>query len=142
MTSTDSLPEAETVPGRAAGYTRPGDAWMPNTEMLPWRGTSAGGGYSTVGDLLRFAQALNSGKLISKAMLAEATRPQQEQYGYGFGVQGEGVAELRSQRRIPRDERRAPGVPAAWLRGGRLSNLARRPSSPLPRAFVDRMPID
>ncbi len=94
MTSTDSLPESEDVPDRAAGYTRPGDAWIPNAEMLPWRGTSAGGGYSTVGDLLRFAQALESGKLISKAMLAEATRPQQEQYGYGFGVQGEGA--LRS----------------------------------------------
>jgi hypothetical protein len=42
---------------------------------------------------LRFAQALESGKLISKRMLAEATRPQTEQYGYGFGVQ---EAPLRS----------------------------------------------
>src|SRR5215218_5684696 len=57
-------------------------------------GTSAGGGYSTVGDLLRFAQALRSGKLISMATLAEATRPHQQQYGYGFGVQGQG--QLRS----------------------------------------------
>jgi CubicO group peptidase (beta-lactamase class C family) len=54
------------------------------------RGTAAGGGYSTVGDLLRFAQALESGELISEETLAEATRPQAEQYGYGFGVQGEG----------------------------------------------------
>ena len=63
---------------------------MPNTDTLPWRGTAAGGGYSTVGDLLRFAQALRAGRLISKATLAEATRPHQQQYGYGFGVQGEG----------------------------------------------------
>jgi len=28
--------------------------------------------------------------LISKAVLAEAAKPQAEQYGYGFGVQGEG----------------------------------------------------
>jgi len=90
MTSTDSLPETEDVPGRAVGYMRSGSAWVPNTETLPWRGTSAGGGYSTVGDLLRFAQALESGKLISQAMLAEATRPQREHYGYGFMVQGEG----------------------------------------------------
>ena len=43
-----------------------------------------------MGDLLRFAQALNSGTLISKAMLDEATRPHQQQYGYGFDAQGEG----------------------------------------------------
>jgi CubicO group peptidase (beta-lactamase class C family) len=92
MTSTGSLPESTDVPDRAVGYMRtaPGGAWVSNTDTLPWRGTAAGGGYSTVGDLLRFAQALSSGRLISKATLAEATRPQQEQYGYGFGVQGEG----------------------------------------------------
>jgi D-alanyl-D-alanine carboxypeptidase len=93
MTSTGSLPESTHVPDRAVGYmraSRTGGAWMPNTDTLPWRGTAAGGGYSTVGDLLRFAQALRAGRLISKATLAEATRPHQQQYGYGFGVQGEG----------------------------------------------------
>ena len=93
MTSTGSLPESTHVPDRAVGYmraSRTGGAWMPNTDTLPWRGTAAGGGYSTVGDLLRFAHALRAGRLISKATLAEATRPHQQQYGYGFGVQGEG----------------------------------------------------
>ncbi len=89
MTSTDSLPETEKVQKRSVGYMRDGGKWVPNTDTLPWRGTSAGGGYSTVGDLLRFAQALGSGNLISKTMLAEATRPQAEQYGYGFGVGAE-----------------------------------------------------
>jgi D-alanyl-D-alanine carboxypeptidase len=92
MTATGSQPESTHVPGRAVGYMRtaPGGAWVPNTDTLPWRGTAAGGGYSTVGDLLRFAQALGSGRLLSTTTLAEATRPYQEQYGYGFGVQGEG----------------------------------------------------
>jgi CubicO group peptidase (beta-lactamase class C family) len=90
MTSTDSLPENESVLKRAAGYTRGEAGWVPNTGTLPWRGTSAGGGYSTVGDLLRFAQALESGKLVSKATLAEATTPVKESYGYGFAIQGEG----------------------------------------------------
>ena len=53
-------------------------------------GTAAGGGYSTARDLMRFARALSSGKLISKASLAEATREHRQQYGYGFGVQGAG----------------------------------------------------
>jgi CubicO group peptidase (beta-lactamase class C family) len=96
MRSTGSLPESVEVPGRAVGYLRssPGGPWVPNTDTLPWRGTAAGGGYSTVGDLLRFAQALNSGRLISTATLAEATRPHQQQYGFGFDVQGRG--QLRS----------------------------------------------
>lgn len=96
MTATGSQPESALVPNRAVGYTRfyPGGDWEPNTDTLPWRGMAAGGGYSTVGDFLRFAQALESGKLISKAMLAEATRPRREQYGFGFGMQGDGA--LRS----------------------------------------------
>jgi hypothetical protein len=38
--------------------------WVRNTETLPYRGTSAGGGYSTVTDLRRFADALMSHKLL------------------------------------------------------------------------------
>ena len=93
MSSTDSLPESVHVPKRAVGYMKPfsgGDYWTENHITLPVRGTSAGGGYSTVGDLLRFAEALESGELVSNETLAEATRPQAEQYGYGFGVHGEG----------------------------------------------------
>jgi D-alanyl-D-alanine carboxypeptidase len=93
MVSTDSLPESEDVPNRAVGYMKPvsgGDYWVPNNATLPLRGTAAGGGYSTVGDLLRFAEALEAGELISRDTLADATSPQAEQYGYGFGVQGEG----------------------------------------------------
>ena len=95
MTATDSLPESTDVPKRATGYMRfgPGAPWEPNTDTLPWRGTAAGGGYSTARDLMRFARALSSGKLISKASLAEATREHRQQYGYGFGVQGQGRCE-------------------------------------------------
>jgi CubicO group peptidase (beta-lactamase class C family) len=92
MRSTGALPESVVVSDRAVGYLRPspGSEWVPNTDTLPWRGTSAGGGYSTVEDLLRFAQALESGTLLSEATLAEATRPHQQQYGFGFDVQGQG----------------------------------------------------
>ncbi len=86
MTSTDSLPEVEDVPNRAVGYMKAGDEWVSNAETLPWRGTAAGGGYSTVGDLMRFAQALSSGTLISQAVLAEATSVQEAAYGFGFVI--------------------------------------------------------
>jgi CubicO group peptidase (beta-lactamase class C family) len=67
MTLTGSQPESEAVPGRSVGYTRPrgGGPPAPNTDTLPYRGTSAGGGYSTVGDLVKFATALLGHKLLN-----------------------------------------------------------------------------
>lgn len=91
MKATGSLPETDAVAMRAQGYMKEAGKWMPNTETLPWRGTAAGGGYSTVGDLLRFTEALQGGKLISNAMLAEATRDQMQSYGFGFGIRGQGA---------------------------------------------------
>ncbi len=72
MIATGSLPEDQEVRDRSVGYmTRPGATEpIPNTDTLPYRGTSAGGGYSTVGDLARFAHALLSHKLLS----AESTK--------------------------------------------------------------------
>jgi CubicO group peptidase (beta-lactamase class C family) len=91
MASSDSLPEDQAVPGRARAYTRSedGSTWIDATDTLPWRGTAAGGGYSTAGDLLKFARALQAGTLLSPALLAEATREQGQGYGYGFGVRPE-----------------------------------------------------
>ncbi|HJZ97044.1 MAG TPA: serine hydrolase domain-containing protein [Candidatus Solibacter sp.] len=67
MTRTGSEPESETVSGRSTGYMRArgGGGWTPNTDTLPYRGTSAGGGYSTVGDLQKFADALMGHKLLN-----------------------------------------------------------------------------
>lgn len=66
MTRTGSEPESEDVQGRSIGYMRPPNGgWTPNTDTLPYRGTSAGGGYSTVGDLLKFADALMAHKLLN-----------------------------------------------------------------------------
>ena len=56
MTSSGSEPEDVAVANRSIGYmSAPKGGVQPNTDTLPYRGTSAGGGYSTVGDLLRFA---------------------------------------------------------------------------------------
>jgi D-alanyl-D-alanine carboxypeptidase len=92
MRSTASQPENHNVPRRSSGYMKKDGKWVPNTDTLPYRGMAAGGGYSTAGDMLRFANALQSGKLISKKMLAVAVSPQDKSggYGYGFGVRGTG----------------------------------------------------
>src|SRR5271156_1503764 len=66
MTSTGSEPENQPVADRSIGYTAMGGgSEHPNTDTLPWRGTSAGGGYSTVEDLVRFANALQQNKLLN-----------------------------------------------------------------------------
>jgi CubicO group peptidase (beta-lactamase class C family) len=67
MTLTGSEPESEAVKDRSTGYMRAqeGSGWIPNTDTLPYRGTSAGGGYSTVGDLMKFADALMGHKLLN-----------------------------------------------------------------------------
>ena len=100
MNRTDSLPETEVVSDRAVGYMRRDGKLVPNTDTLPWRGTSAGGGYSTVRDLHKFATALLNGTLLKKETLAEATRPHKNNYGYGFSIQA------------------GPGRPVSWGHGG------------------------
>jgi D-alanyl-D-alanine carboxypeptidase len=94
MTDTASLPETENVPGRVNGYTQKDGKWVLNSDTLPWRGTSAGGGYSTLADLLRFAHAMMDGKLLPDDLRDAATRSETEGdwYGYGFEVHGKGLA--------------------------------------------------
>ena len=69
MTHTAAYPPDSLPPNTAIGYTR-GDEDAPptaplrrNTELLPGRGSAAGGGYSTAGDLARFVQALRDKKI-------------------------------------------------------------------------------
>jgi len=69
MTATGMRPESDRLPGRAVGYTRSEGGWKDAADTLPWRGTPAGGGYSTVGDMLAFANALQGGRVLSAAGL-------------------------------------------------------------------------
>ncbi len=100
MTLTASLAENQVVPGRSVGYTHMGppgagdradsEAWRPNTDTLPYRGTSAGGGYSTVEDLFRFASALQTQKLLDAERTELLTTGKVDtggggKYAYGFG---------------------------------------------------------
>lgn len=90
MTATASEPEDQTVADRSVGYTRfSGPALRPNTETLPYRGTSAGGGYSTVEDLFKFATALQTHKLLNAQHTEMLTTgktdtPGGGKYAYGF----------------------------------------------------------
>lgn len=87
MTNSGSEPENVEVPNRSKGYMRDRFDLLSNEPTLPWRGTSAGGGYTTAADLMKFADALMSNKLLKPETLAEATRPQFKTEPYGFGFQ-------------------------------------------------------
>jgi CubicO group peptidase (beta-lactamase class C family) len=89
MTSTGSEPEDKAVSDRSVGYTKKDSAaWAPNTDTLPYRGSSAGGGYSTVEDLVRFADALQSHKLLDALYTEMLTTGKpgtpDRSYAYGF----------------------------------------------------------
>jgi D-alanyl-D-alanine carboxypeptidase len=67
MTDTDSYESRKGVPNLALGYTReggPAGVLVVNNATLPMRGSSAGGGYSTAGDMLKYVLALSEGKIF------------------------------------------------------------------------------
>jgi len=109
MTATDLSALKDSVASRAVGYespdgddgplqmpdvTKPAPATTPNWGNLPNRGGPAGGGYTTVWDLVRFGDALRAGKLLSQQWLdsmwtARVEMPQMgtpSSYGFGFMV--------------------------------------------------------
>jgi D-alanyl-D-alanine carboxypeptidase len=63
MLDSESFAKDAEVANRAKGYTRAGSGWISNYDTLPARGSSAGGGYSTARDLLKFVAALQKGTL-------------------------------------------------------------------------------
>jgi D-alanyl-D-alanine carboxypeptidase len=100
MWSSGSEAEDEFVPERGVGYTLASGTMVhssaaplpylrPNTSSLPFRGSSAGGGYSTVHDLLNFATALLADRLLSARytellMAGRVETDHGTHYGYGF----------------------------------------------------------
>jgi CubicO group peptidase (beta-lactamase class C family) len=94
MTATDSYEMDRPTPNLAIGYVREfgdgGASWKNNSFEHVIKGGPAGGGYSTVHDLLKFAVALRSGKLLDAAHrdLVLSAKPEMHSpnYGFGFGV--------------------------------------------------------
>jgi CubicO group peptidase (beta-lactamase class C family) len=90
MTATGSEPADRAPASLAIGYMQPpgSSQWIPNAATLPYRGTAAGGGYSTVGDLLRFSNALLGHRLLNAQytdlLLTGKVDAFDGKYAYGF----------------------------------------------------------
>jgi CubicO group peptidase (beta-lactamase class C family) len=90
MTDSDCYEMDYPVENLAIGYSSDPASpykWQNNLYKHVIKGGPAGGGFSTVKDLHRFALALLSGKLVSKALLDTMwTDFKGSRYGYGFVV--------------------------------------------------------
>ena len=95
MKNTASYELDQRVPNLAIGYTNMGltgrsepGPRKDSTPHLTGRGSSAGGGYSTLDDMLKFGQALIDHKLLNKQytdiVLSNQMPPGQPPAGYGF----------------------------------------------------------
>lgn len=80
----------------ATGYLKRShsDDWVNSIYTRAIKGSPAGGGFSTVSDLHKFALALTKYKLLSKELTEEAYSEKTDYnsafwYGYGFSVSGE-----------------------------------------------------
>lgn len=91
MTNSDAYELDRVNHNLAVGYEREqtprGVEYRNNIFQHVIRGGPAGGGYSTVDDLTRFAEALKGGRLVSSASVSLLTTPKPElnSPGYGFG---------------------------------------------------------
>jgi len=94
MDNSDSFDVDLPIPNIAMGYFYSAelDSMQSNLFLHPIKGGPAGGGFSTVRDLHRFAQALTNYKLLSESLTKEAytAKPllNSPNYGYGFSVSG------------------------------------------------------
>jgi D-alanyl-D-alanine carboxypeptidase len=92
MTSTSSGMEDKAITNLSTEYTKMGAThWTPITDAPTNSGSSAGAGFSTAGDLLRFANALRENKLLdaqhTKLMTTGKVANPFGFDAYGFGVQ-------------------------------------------------------
>lgn len=135
----------EDVTGKlATGYFRDGafaTAWKANWMTLPFKGSPAGGGYSTNGDLLRFASALRGGKLVGPAILQkmfdDGVPAGPGTYAAGFGDR------LSNGRHIRGHAGGAPGMNAnlamVWETGAAVAITSNQGDTPTAMLLSERI---
>jgi CubicO group peptidase (beta-lactamase class C family) len=97
MSNSGFVPLDSVTPRLAVGYVRaegPAQGWRNNLFEHVIRGGPAGGAFSTVGDLYRFARALQGGRLVPPPLVRVLLAPKPElgapTYGFGFASSDSG----------------------------------------------------
>ncbi|HET7496780.1 MAG TPA: serine hydrolase, partial [Candidatus Eisenbacteria bacterium] len=137
MKDTDSYQQDDPVRNVAEGYTKSAgrgtdSRWRDAAPMHPWRGSPAGGGYSTVDDLFRFAQALRSGTLGARGEAGMAIAGGSPGTNAMLMMQGDWTLVVLSNLDPPAAER-VGTKSGAWLRragassGGANHRISARP---------------
>ena len=117
----------------SVGYIRAdGGALRPNTATLPPRGTSAGGGYSTVEDLLRFSNALLGRKLLNAEYTELVTTGDNVQNGVRWFGHGGGTPGMNGDLKI---------YPGSGYVIAALSNLDPPAAGRISNYIAERLPI-
>ncbi|HWA90861.1 MAG TPA: serine hydrolase domain-containing protein [Rhizomicrobium sp.] len=113
MTASGFDAQEDVTPKLATGYFHDGvfsTVWKANGMTLPFKGSPAGGGYSTNADLLSFAKALKDGRLIKRETL---TKMFDDEVPAGPGAYAAGFGDrLSSGRHIRGHQGGAPGMSA------------------------------
>lgn len=87
MDDTDCYDMDEPVPNLAIGYFKKDGRWNNNLFRHVIRGGPAGGGYSTVDDLHRFAKTLLAFKFLDAEHTRKLVSPKPGSPGYGYGFE-------------------------------------------------------
>lgn len=148
MTASGDVPKSERREDVAVGYLKREGKLEPNWPTLPAIGSSAGGGDSTVGDLVKFATALRTNKLCSAATTDTITTGKVDP-GPGFpGKYAYGFDDSRARgHRVVGHGGGAPGMNGVlnilWDEGYTvvaLANLDPHAAEDVARYIVDRLP--
>ncbi len=143
MINSGCFPIDQPVPNLAMGFTKHnydetiGDTWRINYFMHSARGGPAGGGYSTVEDLLAFANALKNHKLLNAAYTDTVTTGKADigpdmKYAYLFGES------FQNGHRIVGHNGGAPGINAVlsiyWDDGYTVAVMGNQDGAAMPVA--------
>jgi CubicO group peptidase (beta-lactamase class C family) len=115
MQNTGITREWQAMPNAAVGYriTREGKVKPAPVINGDWLSGDAAL-YSTVGDLQKFGDALESGKLIPRAAFERMRAPVKDYYGYGWQIQP--VSRMTFNRKVGGHAGVLPGFLAAFMR--------------------------
>jgi CubicO group peptidase (beta-lactamase class C family) len=90
MRQTSCIWKTQTIRNRANGYMQSAKGPAPDEDEDLGGLTGAGSLASTAGDLIRWTEALQGGKVLSQSSLNEMQTPYKEEYAEGLVIQGKG----------------------------------------------------